>query len=27
MDLLGIPHEEKDIDIQDQMTLGEFSKP
>jgi uncharacterized protein YecE (DUF72 family) len=24
MDLLGIPHEEKDIDIQDQKKLGEF---
>ncbi|MCU0852271.1 MAG: DUF72 domain-containing protein [Thermoplasmata archaeon] len=24
MDLLGIPHEEKDIDIQDQMTLAKF---
>ena len=25
MDILGIPHEEKDIDIQDQMTLGGFT--
>jgi uncharacterized protein YecE (DUF72 family) len=25
MDVLGIPHEEKDIDIQDQMTLGGFT--
>ncbi len=25
MDLMGIPHEQKDIDIQDQMTLGGFS--
>jgi len=25
MDILGIPHEERDIDIQDQMTLGGFS--
>jgi len=24
MDLLGIQHEEKDIDIQDQMTLAKF---
>ena len=27
MDLLGVSHDEKDIDIQDQMTLGEFGKP
>jgi len=26
MDLLGLPHEEKDIDIQDQMTLEKFHK-
>ena len=25
MDLLGIPHESKDVEIQDQMTLGGFS--
>jgi uncharacterized protein YecE (DUF72 family) len=25
MDLLGIPHERKEVDIQDQMTLGGFS--
>jgi len=24
MDILGIPHEEKDIEIQDQARLGEF---
>jgi uncharacterized protein YecE (DUF72 family) len=27
MDLLGVPHEEKDIEIQDQMTLGKFGGP
>ncbi len=27
MDLLEIPHEQKIVDIQDQMTLGGFSKP
>jgi len=27
MDLLGIHHEEKDVDIQDQMTLERFRKP
>ncbi|MCJ7606241.1 MAG: DUF72 domain-containing protein [Thermoplasmata archaeon] len=27
MDLVGIPHESKEVDIQDQMTLGGFDRP